>query len=170
MKPFDVLEVYHGGTDIIKSPRVDVGRVGLDFGQGFYVTDLYSQAKDWASVISSRRGVDPCVNVYHLRQRDLLNVCKHRIFEAYDKEWLDFVVQSRMGKKPWQEYEYIEGGVADDRVVNAVRLYMADFISADEAINRLKYIKPNNQICLLNQEMLDEYLTFVECINLAEND
>ena len=52
--------------------------------------------------------------------------------------------------------------MADDRVVNTIRLYMTGFISADEALNRLQYFKPTNQICLLNQVIADRYLSFVE--------
>ncbi|MDE7147572.1 MAG: DUF3990 domain-containing protein [Duncaniella sp.] len=66
------------------------------------------------------------------------------------------------GKTPWVGFDYIEGGVADDRVVNTIRLYMSGFISAGETLNRLQYYKPANQICLLNQELTNLYLNFVE--------
>lgn len=36
-------------------------------------------------------------------------------FEAYDEAWLNFIVQSRKGMEPWKEYDFIEGGVAEDR-------------------------------------------------------
>ena len=36
--------VYHGGTDRIENPICKFGRSNLDFGQGFYVTDLLEQA------------------------------------------------------------------------------------------------------------------------------
>ncbi len=159
---FEELVVYHGGTDIIKSPKVDAGRVKLDFGPGFYITDIYSQAKDWALKIADNRNATPVVNIYHLKQRDLLSCCRYKIFKYYDREWLQFVTQSRLGHKPWAEYDYIEGGVADDRIVDTVRLFMSGFISADEAISRLKYFKPTNQICLLDQKLTDQYLSFVE--------
>ncbi len=38
---YEVITVYHGGTNEIQSPLVHVGRPNLDFGPGFYVTDLY---------------------------------------------------------------------------------------------------------------------------------
>lgn len=158
----DILTVYHGGTEVIEVPKVNAGRINLDFGSGFYVTDIYAQAKDWAIKVAKERELTPIVNVYHLKQRDLLSQCRHQIFEAYDEEWLKFVTQSRLGKTPWTGFDYIEGGVADDRVVNTIRLYMGGFISADEALNRLRYFKPTNQICLLNQELTDRYLNFVE--------
>ena len=159
---FDTLIVYHGGTAVIDTPKVNAGRLNLDFGPGFYVTDIYVQAKDWAVKIAKERDLTPIVNVYHLRQRDILQNCHNLIFETYNRDWLEFVTQSRLGKTPWDGFDYIEGGVADDRVVNTIRLYMSGFISAEDALNRLKYYKPTNQICLLNQELTNKYLKFVE--------
>lgn len=43
-----IIEVFHGGTEIIEHPLVSAGRPGLDFGQGFYVTVLREQAQLWA--------------------------------------------------------------------------------------------------------------------------
>lgn len=42
------MKVYHGSTEIVRNPLVGVGRKNLDFGQGFYVTDLKEQAVSWA--------------------------------------------------------------------------------------------------------------------------
>ena len=44
--------VYHGATEIIEAPLNHVGRPRLDFGQGFYVTDLKDQAIKWAKTIA----------------------------------------------------------------------------------------------------------------------
>lgn len=167
---YEVLTVYHGGTDEIKSPLVHVGRPNLDFGPGFYITDLYLQAKEWAEQIADLRGASPIVSVYHLRQQDILACCNSKIFTAYDTAWLDFVTSNRLGKDVWKGLDYVEGGVANDRVINTVRLYMSGFISADEALGRLRYYKPTNQICILNQQLLNQHLTFVESINLRTNE
>lgn len=59
---------------------------------------------------------------------------------------------------------------ANDRVINTVRLYMNGFISSHEAIRRLKYYKPTNQICILNQQLLDEHLTFIESIKIETSE
>ena len=166
----ETLTVYHGGTDEIKHPLVNVGRQNLDFGPGFYVTDIYLQAKEWAEQMADLRDTSPIVSVYHLRQKDIIDRCNSKVFTAYDNEWLEFVTSNRMGKEAWKGYDYIEGGVANDRVINTVRLYMTGFISADEAIRRLKYYKPTNQICIRNQELLDEHLTFVKSIIINADD
>lgn len=167
---YEVLTVYHGGTDEITSPLVHVGRPNLDFGPGFYITELYIQAKEWAEQVADLRDASPIVSVYHLRQQDILACCKSKIFTAYDTDWLEFVTSNRLGKEAWKGLDYIEGGVANDRVINTVRLYMTGFISADEALRRLKYHKPTNQICILNQQLLDEHLTFVESIKVGNNE
>lgn len=158
---YDILTVYHGGTEVITNPKVNAGRPNLDFGPGFYVTDIYTQAKDWAYRIGKERNKAPIVNTYHLNQKSIISGCNSLIFDTYGKDWLNFITQSRLGNKPWIGYDYIEGGVADDRVVDTIRLYMTGFISAEDALGRLKYFKPNNQICLLNQDIVDSYLSFV---------
>lgn len=163
---YEILTVYHGGTDEIMSPLVHVGRPNLDFGPGFYVTDIYLQAKEWANQMADLRDASPIVSMYHLHKMDLLQCCRSKIFTSYNNEWLEFVSSNRLGKNTWNGYDYIEGGVANDRVINTVRLYMTGYISADEAIRRLKYYKPTNQICILNQKLLDEHLQFIESIKL----
>ena len=82
------------------------------------------------------------------------------MFKAYDSEWLEFIVASRHGLNPAAIYDYIEGGVADDRVIDTVNLYMSGLMSADVALQRLAQHQPNNQICLLNQDITDKYLTY----------
>lgn len=91
-----------------------------------------------------------------------------RIFENYDSDWLNFIVSCRQGEPVWQEYDYVEGGVANDRVIDTVNLFINGLISEDGALRRLRYLKPNNQICILNQEMLDRHLIFNEVIKLSD--
>lgn len=159
---YDIVAVYHGGTDIIQFPKVNVGRERLDFGPGFYMTDIFSQAKDWAYKMAERRDGIPILNTYHLHKKDMVKCCRGKFFEAYDKEWLEFVTRSRLGEAPWVGLDYVEGGVADDNVIDTIRLYMNGFISADDALQRLKYFRPANQICVLSQTVLDKFLTFIK--------
>ena len=46
-------KVYHGSIQQIEYPLVNVGRDNLDFGKGFYVTDIRNQAKTWAEIKST---------------------------------------------------------------------------------------------------------------------
>ncbi|MGL4293303.1 MAG: DUF3990 domain-containing protein [Bacteroidales bacterium] len=69
----------------------------------------------------------------------------------------------------WQEFDLIEGGVADDRVFNTIELYMDQLISKTDALNRLKFEHPNNQLCIINQKIIDKHVKFKEAIPLHLN-
>ena len=51
-----MITLYHGTHLSIPEPLAKVGRKNLDFGPGFYLTKIESQAKDWATIIASRKG------------------------------------------------------------------------------------------------------------------
>ena len=164
----DKIEVYHASTEPITKPLCTVGRKNLDFGQGFYLTDVYDQAVMWANRRASERQLQPILNVYILDRKGLFEEARVRIFENYDRDWLNFIVACRKGEPVWREYDYLEGGVANDRVIDTVNLFINGLISEEGALNRLRYLKPNNQICILNQDMLDRYLIFIEAVKLSD--
>ena len=87
-------------------------------------------------------------------------------FTTYDAHWLDFVVACRQGNVIWQDYDIIEGGIADDRVIRTIDLYMRGDYTREEALSRLIHQEPNNQICITNQKVIDEHLHFVDVILL----
>jgi len=72
------------------------------------------------------------------------------------------VALCRKGQKPEPAYDVVSGGVANDKVFNTVDLYFAGVITKDEALGRLKYEKPNHQLCILNGQMLDRHLHFIK--------
>ena len=156
------MKVYHGSTTIVTMPLVGVGRKNLDFGKGFYVTDLQEQAISWA-----RRplnvGKTQVLNTYELDIEGIVQAnYRYKHFVAYDAEWLEFVIASRRGEPVWEPFDIIEGGIANDRVFNTIELYSQGLITQDIALQRLRYEKPNNQICILNQTIIDDHLTFIE--------
>lgn len=152
--------VYHGGTEIVEHPICKFGRRNLDFGQGFYITNIRKQAVDWASQVADRRKLSPLINRYRLNREAILAEAHCKIFEAYDKDWLEFIVASRRGLHVADNYDYIEGGVANYRVVDTVNLYMAGLMDENTALRRLSEHQPNNQMCLLSQEITNKYLIF----------
>ena len=150
--------LYHGSNVIVEQPLVSIGRKDLDFGPGFYLTPLFEQASKWAVRIKTiRRAKQAIVNTFEFT---LPQDCKVKRFDAYDKEWLDFIVDSRKGKQPWSGYDIIEGGVADDRVIDAVEAYINGYADVEHTLRQLAYHKPNYQICILSQEIVDKYLQF----------
>ena len=98
-----MLTVYHGSTCRIEEPLAGVCRPNLDFGIGFYVTDLKEQAVRWALRTAEVRHKDEAwLNVYSL-DMDVCRVLPYRYlcFETYDSDWLDFVVACRQGRNLW---------------------------------------------------------------------
>ena len=62
----------------------------------------------------------------------------------------------------------IEGGIADDRVIRTIDLYMRGDYTREEALARLIHQEPNNQICIINQEIIDRCLCFTEAFLLPK--
>ena len=158
-------KVYHGASQEVSSPLVHVGRENLDFGKGFYVTDIRSQAKIWAEV-KSRYLMDAkgYINEYLFDFDNAIKDFRYKKFEKYDRDWLHFIVDSRDGLKVWKGFDIIEGGVANDRVIDTVEAFKAGQISEEKALIELSNHQPNNQICILKQEVVDKYLIFRKSI------
>ena len=161
------MKLYHGSTIQIEFPRVDVGRKYLDFGPGFYLTDLRNQAERWATR-PANAGKRHVLNIYEWSfVPELAPEVRYRRFPEYDDEWLDFVVSNRRGEGAWNGFDVIEGGIANDRVFNTIELYSAGLTPREDALRKLRLERPNNQICILTQSVLDRFLRFVEKVDLT---
>ena len=160
-----MITVYHGSALEVSKPLVALVRPNLDFGQGFYVSDLREQAERWATRIATRRMEKPVLNVYEF-DLDAVKQYRYLKFSSYDKAWLDFIVANRKGKMLWKDYDVVEGGVANDNVIDTVEDYIRGRLSAEAALVELSKHRPNNQFCILNQEIIDLHLHFVESIKM----
>lgn len=161
-----MITVYHGSAIEVSKPLVALSRPNLDFGQGFYVTDLLQQAVRWAERVATRRLTKPVLNIYEFDMDAAKKEYRYLKFEAYNKAWLDFIVANRKGKMLWKNYDVVEGGVANDNVIDTVEDYMRGRMSAEAALVELSKHQPNNQFCILNQEIIDRCLRFVESTDL----
>ena len=48
----------------------------------------------------------------------------------------------------------------DDRVIDAVEAYINGYADVKHTLRQLVYHKPNYQVCILSQEIVDKYLQF----------
>lgn len=159
-----MIKVYHGSYITVSTPFVGLGRKKVDFGQGFYLTKLPLQAQSWASTIAERKGRNstPVVSSYEFDiEAVFAEGYRVKIFESYNLEWLEYVIDCRCGGEMQKQYDMIEGGVANDNVIDTVEDYENGIITADQALGQLKYKNLNHQICILNQEIADKYLKFI---------
>lgn len=162
--------LYHGSHLAVPQPLAKAGRRNLDFGPGFYLTKLKAQAEAWAVVVAGRKGrhVIPVVSVYHFdKEQALSDGVRFKEFDTYNIEWLEYVVNCRQGKDYSEEYDVVEGGVANDNVIDTVEDYEKGVITAEQALGQLRYKKVNHQLCILSQFVIDKYLHFAEDIYLS---
>lgn len=154
--------LYHGSYLSVPAPLTGVGRRELDFGPGFYVTNLREQAERWARRVCVIRAMDtPVLSTYEFDESLLPSDVRRLCLEHYDQEWLDFIVSSRRGEEPWKVYDIIEGGVANDQVIDTVEDYYAGRITAEQAIGQLQFAKPTHQMCISSQAVVERCLRFV---------
>lgn len=166
------MELYHGSNIAVAQPFAFAGRRNLDFGRGFYTTRLKSQARKWATLVAGRkkRNSQGIVSIFEYDESEMMAAgYVYKNFPRYDMEWLEFVVACRHGKDN-TNYDIVEGGVANDQVIDTVEDYENGRITAEQALDQLKYMKPNNQICFRNQEIVDKYLHFISAESINPQD
>jgi hypothetical protein len=156
--------LYHGSYTAIEKPDISLSREKTDFGKGFYLTPLEDQAVHWAERFKEERGTG-VVSSYTFLHRPAVEKLPADVrvleFNTHTLKWLQFITDCRLGKSV-PEYDIVIGGVANDKVIQTLQLYFREVISAQEAIRRLRYNKPNFQYCFKTQAVIDEYLKFVE--------
>lgn len=133
----DVITIYHGGSDIVVSPEIRIGKYTKDFYWGYYCTMLPQQAERRAL----RNTEKSIVNVYICTINELLNI---KQFEKMDDEWLDFIVMCRNGGS--HGYDIVEGPMADDTIYNYVQDFIEGRISRNAFWELAKFKYPTHQI------------------------
>ena len=138
------LVLYHGSNIAFDKIDLTKSRNRRDFGRGFYCTVLENQAEEWARrlYLRSHKG-GRYVYRYLFRQTDDLKI-KH--FSALDQEWLEFIKENRTKGGVQHSYDIVIGPVADDNTMETVQLYLSGILKAEEAVERLRYNKVNNQV------------------------
>lgn len=86
----DTIKIFHGSDHIIKKPKLTLGKMNNDYGQGFYCTGTLHMAMEWAC----KENKDGFVNEYELDIENLkvLNLLdgKHHILN-----WMAILLQNR---------------------------------------------------------------------------
>jgi len=153
--------LYHGGLSVIETPDVALGRSNVDFGRGFYLTDIREQAIRWINrrkrQTSQKNGF---LNIYEYFENSELNIKK---FNGYNEEWLDFVIFNRTNDsgKVVCDYDIVIGNIADDEVIVAIDTYIEQLekgrtteYSKLALLAELKFSKPNSQYAFKTEESL----------------
>lgn len=157
------MKLYHGSTVAVRKPSVNRGRPTVDFGQGFYTTTSYEQAKKWAELKRKRTSAPHAVvTEYEVADDILQGRYTVLFFSGPTREWLDFVVSNRKGNGT-AAYDLTMGPVANDQLYATIRLYEQGVVTASAAIEMLRTHLLFDQLAFHNQHAANE-LTFIQSI------
>lgn len=142
------MRLYHGTNTDFGEIKLSRCRPNKDFGQGFYLTDIRSQAETMAvrRCEFEESGV-PIVQEYefdeHLLDNHSLDVLR---FEGVNEGWAEFILKNRMARgQRMHSHDIVVGPVADDGVVFQLNLYMQRLITLETLVKELTYRQLNNQ-------------------------
>lgn len=156
--------VYHGSDIAVPHPDIQHSAKHLDFGVGFYVTTVRTQAERWAKRKAALRGKDSgIVSAYEVTEHSDLHIMN---FADDLESWIDFVCQCRDGAAVYQDFDVIKGKVADDKVFRVVDMYKRGIWDRDRAIREMRVYETYDQIALIMQRAIDAMLTFKEQIEV----
>jgi len=75
--------LYHGATMPVEHPLCDFGRSDLDFGKGFYLTDVMEQAEEWAARQADSRKEQGILNVYEFDKETAIMEYRYLLFPPF---------------------------------------------------------------------------------------
>lgn len=144
-----MIELYHGSNVIVDKIDLNKGRVGKDFGKGFYLSDNKHQAMRMAMLVARREdcGV-PTLNTF-LFDETVLSSNKLKVlrFDAYTIEWANFVLLNRNNQSEVNAHEYdiVYGPIANDRVGLQIKRLEQGLLNPKEFLRNIRFVHPTFQ-------------------------
>lgn len=141
------MKLYHGTNVDFDKIDVTKSKAFKDFGQGFYLTDIRTQAEDWAKKKAEIFGGTPVLQEYEFDESALdsseLNVL---VFDVPTEEWATFIHKNRSRKACFHhDYDIVVGPIADDGVAYLIGRYDEGTLSIADLVRELEYKKLNRQ-------------------------
>ena len=136
--------VYYGNYCKIEKPKLLANKYTKDFGNGFYCTILKDEAVRWANKYDTK-----IVNLYEYQENNNLKI---KEFTIMTEEWLDFIIESRNGKK--HDYDIVIGAMADDQIYNYITDLLKGEITRDAFWKLAKFRHPTHQIAFCTDAAL----------------
>jgi hypothetical protein len=151
------MKVYHESYTAIDEIDFEKCKWGKDFGRGFYVTNLHSQAETRAKRVSRKQGNKGVVTVFEFKEYICrFNKMKILDFDGYTEDWFDFIILNRTNEIEQQAHDYdiVKGNIANDEVTARVFDYQNGLVSKDVLLKELEYKAPNHQLCFCTLQSL----------------
>lgn len=148
--------LYHGTNKDFDKIDLSFSLRFKDFGRGFYLTDIQSQAKEMSRRKVRVDGGIPVVQTYEFDQEILsgetLSVLR---FDGPSTQWAEFIFKNRNRRLQFSHnYDIVCGPVADDGVAYLLNLYDDGLRTLDELAESLRYRHLNSQYCFSSEKSI----------------
>ena len=158
------MKIFHGSQSVIKVPQYGLGKVGNDFGLGFYCTESEDLAKEWSVQPNS----DGFANAYELDMTGL-NVLRLNTPEFTVLNWMAILVSHRQFKLKVpvagaayhylksrfavnvDAYDVVIGYRADDSYFDFAGAFLNNSISVEQLAVALRLGKLGEQVVIKSQ-------------------
>lgn len=163
--------LYHGTDTVFEVPDATVGREGMDFGRGFYLTPNVETARKMATRISKFSGKSPVVLKFAFDETAARQNGIVQDFPAMDRRWVHFILANRLGDDTALEhnidlrYPIVHGHIADDRLMQIIDDYENGDLTIDEVEHRLATAPFRAFQYSFHTQQAVSYLKFVEVVS-----
>ena len=174
------LILYHGSSEIIEKPIFGKGKAYNDYGRGFYFTENFELAKEWACT----EGIDGYANQYEI-ETDGLKILNLSSGEYTVLHWLALLMTYRKLRlstpvmkrgAEWlkehflvniEDYDAIIGYRADDSYFSFARAFVSNEISLGQLSHAMKLGKLGEQFVLKSREAFEaiQFVSYVASDN-----
>jgi hypothetical protein len=145
--------LYHGSNITITEINLNLCKPFKDFGQGFYLTTIKSQAEKMANRTSRIYGGDPVISVFDFEDSSTPEL-SILTFANPSEEWAKFVINNRsrnfiddsaMDCNRDNKYDIVTGPVANDDLALLFRQFENGLIDIDILRREMEYKQLTNQ-------------------------
>lgn len=144
-----MITLYHGSNVFIEKIDLTRSHPDKDFGKGYYLTDIRTQAE----AMSLRRvriagEGEPTLTVYSFDESQLHSPeLRVKVFDEPTEEWALFVLSNREASLTGytHDYDIVIGPIADDGVAFQLDRYTRHMITLATLVEELTYRKLNRQ-------------------------
>jgi len=136
------MKLYHGSTIDITIIDLSKSKPNKDFGRAFYLSPERSQAMEMAQFKAEFENATPCISEFEFDETKLQQL-RYKCFEDYSEEWAHFVYDNRTepNGRTLHNFDVVYGPIANDRIGAQITRYKQGYISFEEFLTRIKYIK-----------------------------
>lgn len=133
--------LYHGTNTDFQQIRLDMSRVGKDFGFGFYLTTDKQVAARQAERKVLQYGIGAKIVQSYAMDEKQLDGLKVLRFDSYTEEWADFILMNRQNKEhhSLHDYDVVIGPIANDTVGFQIRRYTEGIITKAQFLQEIMY-------------------------------